>query len=326
MVIDGLLLILGFGLLFGGGNYLVRGASSLATLVGVPPLVIGMTFVAFGTSAPELAINVNAALKGNADISFGNIIGSNIANIGLIVSCAAFIKPLEIHSKVVTREIPMMILATAAACVMGFDPFLRGTPAVYDRTDGILLLLLFCVFLYYTVNEMLRKNYNGFPEEAVATAKPGTMPAIALNVFFMVGGLAALVWGGDITVDAAVRLAEAFAVPQAVIGLTVVAVGTSLPELVTSVIATWKGQTDLAIGNVVGSNIFNLLLVMGVTAVITPVPLPPKGYEDLLMMALISVILLPLAISDKFRIVRLEGVFLITLYFGYIFWRIMLIH
>ncbi len=326
MLIDIILLAFGLSLLFGGGSYLVRGASALAALLGVPPLVIGLTFVAFGTSAPELAINLAAAFKGSADISFGNIIGSNIANIGLIVSCAAFIKPLEIHSKVVTREIPMMILATAATCAMGFDPFLRGTPAVYDRTDGIILLLLFCVFLYYTVNEMLRKNCNGLPEEVTAASQPGTFSAIALNVLYMFGGLAALIWGGDISVDSAVRLAEAIAIPQAVIGLTVVAVGTSLPELVTSVIATWKGETDLAIGNVVGSNIFNLLLVMGVSSAINPVPLPLKGNADLLMMALISVILLPLAISDKFRIVRLEGVFLIVLYFGYIFWRTMLIH
>lgn len=322
MIFDLLLLMVGLGLLLGGGYLLVRGASDLAQNLGVSPLVVGLTVVAFGTSAPELAVNTIAALKGTSDISFGNIIGSNIANIGLILACAALIRPLDVKGSVISREIPMMLLATTAALIMGFDQITRGGFESYDRGDALLLLLLFAVFLYYTVGDVLRQRAaDAFVRQTQeATASP-KRKSIGLNLLFTIVGLMALVGGARLAVDASVHLARAFHVPQVVIGITLVAVGTSLPELATSAIATWRGQTDLAIGNVVGSNIFNLLFIKGISATIRPIPVPARGHTDLIMMMGLSAILLPLSISDRHRITRIEGGLLLAIYFGYMLWR-----
>ncbi len=301
---------------------LVRGASALARSLGVSPLVVGLTVVAFGTSAPELAINLTAALKGTGDISFGNIIGSNIANIGLIIGISALIKPLDIEGSVITREIPMMILATAAAMIMGFDQVLRSTTESYDRSDGIILLLLFCVFLYYTASEVIRKRTTDpFVEQMHQIAFPKKLKSISINIFFTAGGFITLIGGGKFTVDSAIKIAHAMNVPNVIIGLTIVAVGTSLPELVTSIIATWRGHKDLAVGNVIGSNIFNLLFITGLSASARPIPVPSSGHTDLFMMTLLSFLLLHLSISNRRKIVRSEGSFLLVLYFGYILWR-----
>lgn len=323
MLIDLLLLTVGIALLLAGGEFMVRGAAALAKAFGVSSLIIGLTVVAFGTSAPELAINMIAALNGNGDISFGNIIGSNIANIGLILGITALVRPLAIHSSVITRELPMMLLATAAAVIMGLDHLLRGTVSYYDRTDGLLLLLLFCIFIHYTVSEVLRqRRFKSDPlfKDAEEHACDEDCGNTVLNIFFTVAGMAALVGGGRLTVDAAVSLAVAFQVPKVLIGLTLVALGTSLPELVTSIIATYRGQTDIAIGNVVGSNIFNLLFVMGLSSTTRAIPIPTTGAFDLAVMAFLSLLLLPFTITHKKRIVRWEGAVLLTIYLAYTAW------
>lgn len=321
-MIDMLLLVIGLILLLAGGDLLVRGSSALAKGLGVSPLIIGLTVVAFGTSAPELSINLLAAVKGNGAISFGNIVGSNIANIALILGVAAMIKPLKIEGSIISREIPMMLLASLAALIMGMDSSLRNEAPEFDRADGLLLLLLFSVFLYYTISEVLgKRKEDPFAEQAAESSPQSRLQPLALNSGMVLGGLAALVYGGRLTVDSAVHIAEALQVPKVVIGLTIIAVGTSLPELVTSVMATWRGQTDLAVGNVVGSNIFNLLFINGVSAVVTPIPIPAGGIADLVVMVLLSFILLPLAISHQKKIIGSEGIFLIVLYFGYILWR-----
>jgi len=323
MLTNFLLLAIGITLLLGGGEFMVRGASALARALGVSPLIIGLTVVAFGTSAPELAVNLIAAWNGNGDISFGNIIGSNIANIGLIIGTAALIKPLAIHSTVISRELPMMLLATAAATVMGLDRLLRNAPhSAYDRADGLLLLLLFCIFIHYTVSEVLQQRRLRDPVLKDAAELGGTPDGdrIGLNLLFTLGGMAALLGGGRLTVDGAVALAQAFGVPKVLIGLTVVAIGTSLPELVTSVVATHRGHTDIAVGNVVGSNIFNLLFVMGLSATTSTVPVPPTGRTDLAVMTGLSLLLLPFTLSNGQRIVRWQGAALITLYLAYTAW------
>ena len=323
MLINLLLLALGITLLLGGGEFMVRGAAALAKAVGVSPLIIGLTVVAFGTSAPELAVNLIAAVNGNGDISFGNIIGSNIANIGLIIGVTALIKPLEIHSSVITRELPMMLLATAAAVIMGLDHLLRGTVSFYDRADGLLLLLLFCIFIHYTVSEVLRqRRFRSDPlfKEAEELGEEDGSDKIGRNILLTVAGMAALVGGGRLTVDAAVALAQAFQVPKVLIGLTLVALGTSLPELVTSIIATYRGQTDIAVGNVVGSNIFNLLFVMGLSSTTKAIPIPSSGFFDLLVMAFLSLLLLPFTITHQKRIVRWEGAVLLLIYLSYTAW------
>ena len=312
----------GFAMLLGGAEALVRGASALARLFGVSPLVIGLTVVAFGTSTPEMAVNLTAALSGASEIAFGNIIGSNIANAGLILGLTALLKPLEIESQIISRELPMMLLASVGAVVLGFDPLLRGTLPLYDKADGLILLLFFGVFLYYTIGDVLRKRKSdALVREASASLSGAGAHSYLVQWGLIVLGLAGLVLGGRVTVDAASALALAFGVPQVVVGLTVVAVGTSLPELATSLVATWRGQTDIAVGNVVGSNIFNLLFVAGLCATIRPIVVPAGGLADLLVMTAFAVVLLPFALLNHRRIVRREGLVLFLAYAGYVFWR-----
>jgi len=324
MVFNMLLLGIGFVLLLGGGDLLVRGASALVRSFGVSPLVVGLTVVAFGTSAPELSVNLMAAFQGNSDISFGNIMGSNIANIGLILGISALIRPLAIQGTIITREIPMMVLASFLALLTGMDALLRQAPNVYDRTDGLVLLLIFCVFLYYTIGDILNARPDEpFLEELEDLPPKKSFSRVLANLLLFAGGLLILVLGGRLAVNGAVGIAELLNVPKAVIGLTIIAVGTSLPELVTSGMATWKGQTDIAIGNVVGSNIFNLLLITGISATVTSIPVPASGgWQDLAMMAFLSLFLLPLCLTHRKRIVRWEGALLLLLYIGFSAWRI----
>jgi cation:H+ antiporter len=316
------MVIAGLTLLLGGGDRMVKGASVIARNLGVSPLVVGLTVVAFGTSAPELVVNVLAASRGSTEISFGNILGSNIANMGLVLATAAVIRPLKVGAVVVSREIPMMLLGTFAVVIMGADRYLRNSPGAYDRTDGLLLLLFFSVFLYYTIAEVFRqRDKDLFVDQVQGRCPEDRRESTWLNVLWLVGGMAALLVGGHMTVTAAVDLAEALGVPQVVIGLTIVAVGTSLPELITCVVASWRGQTDLAMGNVVGSNIFNLLFILGTSASIHPVPVPEGGQADLLMVLLLSVILLPVAISGKYTVKRMEGAVLLLTYVAFMAWR-----
>lgn len=321
-MIDALLLFIGIALLIAGGDLLVRGASSLAGILGISPLIIGLTIVAFGTSSPELAVNVAAALKGSTDLSFGNIIGSNIANIGLILGIAALLKPIKVHSAVIVREIPMMLLATVAALVMGFDHVLRSEPGVFDRSDALMFLLFFCVFMFYNIADVLRNRRSDPPlHESPETAWVKENRRLWVPLVMTISGLVLLVLAGRLTVSSATGVARALHVTEAFIGLFLVAVGTSLPELVTTVIAAARSQSDLAIGNVVGSNIFNLLFIMGITAWIRPVPIPPQGLLDLMFAACLSLVLLPIAASGRRTITRAEGAMLLILYIAFIIGR-----
>jgi len=312
-------LFAGLGLLLAGGSILVRGASDLAKSLGVSSLVIGLTVVAFGTSAPELAVNLLASYDGNTDISFGNIIGSNIANIGLILGLAALIKPLTISSAIITREIPMMVLASVVVLILASDQVLKMSPNGFDRSDGLIFLMVFSVFMYYTVSEVFRnRNQDSLITQAEASSGQRQVKKTLISLVYTLVGLVLLIAGGKISVSNATNLAQSLGIPQVIIALTVVAIGTSLPELITSLIATWKGQTDLAIGNVVGSNIFNLLLINGVSASYKTIPLPTSGgFFDLYVMIFLSVLLLMICITDQKRIVRWEGGLLLGLYLAY---------
>ncbi len=324
MLLDIFVLIAGLFLLLVGGEVMVRGSSTLARSLGVSPLVIGLTIVAFGTSAPELAVNARAALEGSGQMSFGNVIGSNIANIALILGACALMRPLEIEGSVITREIPMMLLATAAVVVMASDVGIRGdTDGFFDRSDAIVLLLLFCVFIYYTVSDGIRqRGKDAYVEQANELDEDTAPKSLGLSAVMVFGGLAGLIWGGQLTVESGSSLAESFGVPESIIGLSLIALGTSLPELVTGIIATRKGQTDLAIGNVVGSNIFNLLLIFGVTGCIAPIPVPKDGMTDLVVVCFLSVLLLPLCVTNRRRILRWEGALLLLGYFAYVGFRV----
>jgi len=330
LLLSFLLLFLGLAVLVIGGDLLVRGASTLARVLGVSELVIGLTVVAFGTSAPELAVNVLAAAQNQGDISFGNIIGSNIANIGLILGIAAMIRPLQIRGQVIRRELPMMLLATLAIIIMAADVLLRSDLAQFDKSDGSVMLLLFGVFLYYTAAEVLYKSGPDPIKTESADmlehlAPDGSRRSLTLSLLMTAAGLGLLLGGGHITVDRASAIATAFGVPQVVIGLTLVAVGTSLPELVTSVVAVSRGQSDIAVGNVIGSNIFNLLFVLGISSTVRPTPVPQGGWFDLLWMGALSLVLVPMVLTANQRIMRREGLLLVGAYVVYVGWRVFMV-
>jgi cation:H+ antiporter len=318
---DVFLLAFGIGLLIVGGESMVRGAAALARQLGVSPLVVGLTVVAFGTSAPELAVNVTAAIRGDGAIAFGNLIGSNLANVGLILAGSALVRKLTVHSTVITREIPMMLVASAAALLMGFDALRMEPISQYDRAEGLLLLLFFGIFLYYTIAETIRKRATDPFLQEVRERKIGSrMKSLGASAGLVAIGILFLALGGQSTVIGAVGLAEVLGAPKSLIGLTVVAVGTSLPELSTSMMAARKGESDIAVGNVIGSNIFNLLFVLGVTSVIQPIPVPPRGYADLVAMFLFGVALMVLSLGRK-QITRRDGAVLVVSYLAYITWR-----
>ncbi len=333
MFVDFLITVAGLIILVIGGDLMVRGASSLARRVGVSPLAIGLTVVAFGTSAPELAVNVTAAWRGAGGMSFGNIFGSNMANIGLVVALTALIRPLEIKSVVIRREMPMMMLATTAAVVMGFDLWLDGEPSVFTRTDGMVLLLLFTIFMYYTIADVLeqRQATRGAPYGGDFEDKDTELEAlgefvirertIAVSLALTVVGIAMLLIGARLTVLGAADLARAFGVSEAIIGLSLVAVGTSLPELVASIMATIRGQADLAIGNAVGSNVFNLLLVLGITSSIAPVEVPVGGVGDMLVATFLGLLLWAASATQTRTIIRAEAAVLLLLYLSYVSYR-----
>ena len=319
---DWLLLIAGLLVLLSGGEALVRGATALARRLGISPMVIGMTVLAFGTSAPELAVNVAAAFAGRSAITFGNVVGSNIANVGLILGFTAILQTLRIHRTIVTREIPIMLGATALAIFLGSDWMLGGRPDRFGRVDGVLLLIAFAAFLFVTVRNALKaRKDDQFMREAEVGQDEVALPNAPATVLLTVAGLAGVLLGSHWTVEGATRVAQGLGMSEALIGLTIVAVGTSLPELTTSLFAGLKGHADLAIGNIVGSNVFNLLFILGVSATIHAVPVPvPRGRIDLLALALFSIILLPFGITQK-KLRRAEGAVLLAGYVAFMVWR-----
>ena len=319
MLLDIVAISAGIALLLISGEVIVKYASLFADSMGISTLVVGLTVVAFGTSTPELAVNILAALRGSGGVSFGNIVGSNIANIGLVVGISAILTTLHIEAAIVKKEMPRMIFVTAAFTAL----VLMGGQRVIGRVDGAILLVLFGAYLYLMYKEST-KDESHLPAEnrAVRHKKEALGQRAALYVFLTFAGLGGLWAGGDITVDAAVSLARKLDVSDAVIGLSVVAVGTSLPELVVSVNATLKGNTSLAIGNIVGSNIFNLLLVAGASSFITPFGIPNGGILDLMVMVAFSLILMLFAWTHGCRIKRWEGGLLLAAYVSYIVLRV----
>ncbi|UCD75765.1 MAG: calcium/sodium antiporter, partial [Phycisphaerales bacterium] len=274
-----LTLIIGIALLLLGGQWLVEGSVRIARRMGVSTLLIGLTVVAFGTSSPELAFNITAAINGNGELSFGNVVGSNIANIALVLGVAALIGPLVVHGRVVKKELPLLILVSVAMLFLGLLTFTR-IPAAggglhgYTLLDGVILLGLFGLFtwLWYDMGKQDRSDplTREAAEELASEAAGSLFAAILLFVI----GLAGLVAGGKLAEVGATGVAQWLGLSNALIGLTIVAVATSLPELVTSVIACRKGHNDLAVGNIVGSNLFNILLVLGATCLFGDVPVP----------------------------------------------------
>ena len=253
-----LFVLLGLTLLLVGGASLVKGASGIAQAFNVPSIIIGLTVVAFGTSAPELVINVTGALQGKTDLAFGNAVGSNLANFGLVLGIAAIMSPIYLQGQVIRREVPFLLLITAILLVMVWDEPLAGTLPLLDRGDAIILFLLFTVFVYFMVRDFITEEDAPLLVEGDTFSSKGSGNGL-VNWICLLIGLVLLVVGGEMTIENGVAVAEIIGVSEVVIGMFVLAVGTSLPELITSGIAAYKKETDLALGNIVGSNIFNSL-------------------------------------------------------------------
>jgi cation:H+ antiporter len=304
------------------GDLLVRGACGLARHLGISPLVIGLTVVAFGTSAPELAVNLLASWRGDTGLAFGNIVGSNLANLGLILGLTALYRPLPVRRSLVRREMPLLLFATALGAILGIDVLASGPP-VYGRVDGAILVALLWIFLLGLWREARRQRDNHQALLAASeTARFRAPAAVWLEVVLLAAGLVGLVVGADRTVEGGAALARGLGAPDSLVGLTVVAVGTSLPELATSLAAAKRRELDLAVGNVIGSNVFNLLGILGLCALMRPLPVPPGGIADLVVATLLSALVLPMAARHDRRIIRAEGATLMLVYLVYMAARI----
>jgi len=302
-----LMLLAGLVLLLAGGEALVRGATALAARFGVPPFVIGVVVVGFGTSTPELVTSIEAALIGAPGIAVGNIVGSNIANILLILGLTAALMPIAVDRAVLRRD-GTVALAVAAIC-LGLALF-----DVIDRLTGALLVAGLVAYIYVTIRHPACPDCPSPPDE---DARPSRVP---MAILFSLAGLAMVIFGADLLVSAAVTLARSTGVSESVIGLTIVAVGTSLPELAASLVAAFRRQADIALGNILGSNIYNVLGILGTTAIVKPIDIPDDiAGTDIWVMVAATLLLLVFATTGR-RICRLEGIGFLALYGGYIGW------
>jgi cation:H+ antiporter len=310
IIINVLLVAVGLAMLYAGSELLIRGSVSIAKRMHISQLVIGLTVVAFGTSTPELVVSINAAIVGQADVSLGNIIGSNIVNIGLILGLSAAIFPIAVRIKTIRREIPIMLAVSLILIPMSLD-------GAISQVEGVLLVLSLIVFIYFSYSQS--KKENNQTQMPVETDNSNNKPAYVLtkNVVFVVAGILLLYFGSSLTVDNAVQIANSMGISERVIGLTVIAIGTSLPELITSVGAARKRHADLSIGNIIGSNIFNILGILGISSLISGIKVNPAIFIDYAVMIGFSIVLIPV-MRSSFIITRKEGYALVTAYSLYL--------
>ncbi|MBP3951713.1 calcium/sodium antiporter [Bacillus suaedae] len=312
------LLLIGFALLVKGADYFVDGASKIATGLRVSPMLIGLTIVAFGTSAPEASVSFIAAFEGTSDVAIGNIVGSNIFNATFILGVTAIVFPLAVQSDTLRKEIPFALLAAITVLILISDIQLQYSEVnIITRTEGILLLLFFAIFLYY-VFEMARNNRDQIentPTDTVSTSW-------GKNLAFTIGGLVGIVFGGNLVVENSIEIALALGMSETLVGLTIVAVGTSLPELVTSITAALKRQTEIALGNIIGSNIFNVFFILGASATIHPLAVDQKIFLDVWLMIFVTALLLILS-RTQYRISKIEGAGLAMIYVIYLIFIIL---
>ncbi|HON17562.1 MAG TPA: calcium/sodium antiporter [Salinivirgaceae bacterium] len=312
MILDFILLAIGLLITIAGANWLIDGSISLARRYHVSELVIGLTIVAIGTSAPELVVTVMASFDGSTDLAVSNILGSNIANILLILGLSSVVFPLTIKTSTKWKEIPFSLLAVVVLLVLVLDSRLNqhGMPSQISRADGIILLLFLAIFFVYSF-EMMRQN------TSVGDLTPKY--SLSKSILFIFLGVLALFGGGKTLVYGATEFAQKAGISSRIIGLTIVAVGTSLPELITSIVAAFKKNSDIAVGNVVGSNIFNIFLVLGISATIHPIDFPNSSYFDIATTIFATLILFTSAIFFGTNIIRrIEGIFFLLLYGVYL--------
>ena len=297
-----LLLLVGFVLLIKGADFFVDGSSSIAKLLKIPSVVIGLTIVALGTSAPEAAVSITAGISGSNEIAVSNVVGSNIFNMLMVVGVCAIIKSFELDKNILKRDFPVNIAANAVLLIM----MLIGS--VLSRTNGVILLVMMVIYIVWLVVNALKNREEGSDE--IKTLSP------ILSVIYIIGGLAAVIFGGDLVVDNATVLAKAMGWSETFIGLTIIAIGTSLPELVTSVVASKKGENGLALGNVVGSNIFNIMFILGLSSSISPIAIDSRAIINTILLLSVTIAMYVLCVARE-KLGRVEGIIMVSLYAVY---------
>ncbi|MBQ2972204.1 MAG: calcium/sodium antiporter [Ruminococcus sp.] len=302
IVVNFLLLLLGFVLLIKGADFFVDGSSSVAKLLKVPSVVIGLTIVAMGTSAPEAAVSITAGIAGSNEIAVSNVVGSNIFNMLVVVGVCAAIKPFELDKTILKRDFPVNIVANVILLCM----MLVGS--VLSRFNGILLLALMVTYIAFLVVSAIKNREES--DEQIKTLSP------VMSGVYIVGGLAAVIFGGDLVVDNATVIAQAAGWSETFIGLTIIAIGTSLPELVTSIVASKKGDSGLALGNVVGSNIFNILFILGLSSSISPIAVDSRAVTNMILLLVLTTLMYLTCIMRK-KLGRVEGISMVLIYVAY---------
>ena len=305
IVLQFLFLVIGFVMLMKGADWFVDGASKIADKFGIPHLVIGLTIVAFGTSAPEAAVSISAALKGSVDLAISNVLGSNIMNVLLILGLASIIYPLAVKPSSIKIDIPFVFGISLLMLILG------AMDGNIGRVDGIIFWILLLIYIVYMIKMAMKGQ--GEVEEVEEAGENDTV--LKLLALIIIGGVL-IVWGSNVTVDAATAIAQKFGMSERLIGLTIVAFGTSLPELVTSCVAAFKKETDIAVGNIVGSNLFNILFVLGTTAVITPVAYVDAFLFDNIVAVLVMAVLWLFVFKNK-KLNRTGGILMVVMYAAY---------
>ncbi|MEG2789026.1 MAG: calcium/sodium antiporter [Romboutsia sp.] len=306
-----ILLIVGFILLIKSADFFVSGASSVAKALRIPTIIIGLTIVAFGTSAPEAAVSVTAALKGNNDIAIANVVGSNIFNLLAVIGIAAVIKPVKVQKTTILKEFPFILLSSLVLLILSHDVRFQGySQNELTRSDGLMLLALFSIFMYY----LLEMAITSKEEMPIEQGNPKS--SIPKSLIISLVGIVGIIFGGQIVVDNATVIALSLGMSENLVGLTIVSIGTSLPELVTSVVAAKKGESDIAMGNVVGSNIFNILFVLGISSFINNIAVHPIVFVDMFVMLIVSILVYIFATTKK-EVNKIEGSLMILTYLAY---------
>lgn len=312
------LFVIGFILVIKGADYLITGASALAKKMGISSLIVGLTVVAFGTSVPELIINVFSAVQGKTDLAMGNIVGSNISNLLLILGLTSIIFPLQVKFSTVWKEIPYSFFAVVMLLIMTNDKIVEGGQSILGRIDGIVLIAFFGIFLYYVV-EMAMKNKEELSIDEIVEGIDEKKVKMPVLIAMTIGGLIALFIGGKLVVDGAVFIAQKAGMSEFLISATIVALGSSMPELVTSLMAAYKKEPDLSVGNIIGSNIFNIFWVLGVTSIIRPIPVNGGINGHIYYLLIINILLFSfMFIGQKYKLERWQGIIFTAMYSGYI--------
>ena len=310
-------LVIGFILLIKGADFFVEGSSSVAKRLHVPSIIIGLTIVAMGTSLPETAVSVSASITGNNELAVSNVVGSNIFNLMVVIGVCAMIATVEVAQETIRRDIPFSLICAGLLLLLGIIGVGDTSGMTLGHLDGVIFIVLFAGYIFYMVKIALKANKEGKKVEIEGGSDEEIkLISVPLSIIFIIGGAAAIAFGGDLTVDAASRIASDLGMTQTLIGLTIVSIGTSLPELVTSIVAARKNEVDMALGNAIGSNVFNILMVLGIASAISPISIITENIIDLCVLIAFTVCVWIFAGSKK-KIGRVEGFCMVALYAAY---------